>query len=101
MKNNNKDIAINFLSNQEWNTIIEILEYYNKNEISNILISNLIDKINDNKIVINRKYGYEGEVKFVMIRMNKDKNELLVNFAKKNKVTVTKLINQLVEQVIN
>jgi hypothetical protein len=101
MKNNNKDIAISFLSNQEWNTIIEILEYYNKNQISNILISNLIDKINDNKIVVNRKYGYEGDSKFVMIKMNKDKKERLVNFSKTNKVTVTKLINQLVEQIIN
>lgn len=101
MKNNNKDIAISFLSAQEWNSIIELLEYYNKNEVSNILISNLIDKINDNKIVINRKYGYEGDSKFVMIKMNKDKKERLVNFSKTNKITVTKLINQLVEQIIN
>ena len=101
MKNNNKDIAISFLSNSEWNTIIEILEYYNKNEISNILISNLIDKIENNKILINKKYGFVGCEKYVMIRMNKDKKELLFNFSKSNKITVTSLINQLVDQIIN
>lgn len=96
----NKIIAISFLSESEWKTITEVLEHYKKTEISNILVSNLIQTINDNKIIIDRNYKSTEITETITTRINKKKKEDLWNFCKKNKITASRLINKIIDQVI-